>query len=146
MFELTPFGRRRNGITNYNPFRELEDLERSFFSGRSFFPEFKTDIQDKGDKYVLKADLPGFQKDDIHIDLNDEQLTITAERHSDYEQQDEKNNFVRCERSYGSYSRSFDISRIQTDQIDASYENGVLTLTMPKKEGNLPGNRRLDIK
>ena len=144
MFELTPFARRHNGMVNYNPFRELEDLEKNFFSGMRM-PEFKTDIQDKGDHYLLKADLPGFDKEDIHIDMDDQQLTIQAQRHSEYEQQDEKDKFVRCERSFGSYCRSFDISGIQSDQITASYADGVLSLKMPKKEGGAPNHRRLEI-
>lgn len=144
MFELTPFARRHNGMVNYNPFRELEDLEKNFFSGMRM-PEFKTDIQDKGDHYLLKADLPGFDKEDIHIDMDDQQLTIQAQRHSEYEQQDEKDKFVRCERSFGSYCRSFDISGIQSDQITAFYADGVLSLKMPKKEGGVPNHRRLEI-
>lgn len=144
MFELTPFARRYNGLMNYNPFRQLEELEKNFFSSMGI-PEFRTDIQDKGDHYLLQADLPGFEKQDIHVDLEGQQLTISAQRHSEYEQRDEKERFVRCERSFGSYCRSFDISGIEANRIQASYENGVLTLHMPKKAGSAPDSRRLEI-
>lgn len=75
MFELRPFERRNNHIAAYDPFREMENLERAFFGDRGFFSgsalgEFRTDIQDKGDSYLLEADLPSFKKDDIHIDLD----------------------------------------------------------------------------
>ena len=68
----------------YNPFRELEDFERSIFAPDTL-ASFRTDIEDEGDKLVLSADLPGFDKKDIHIDVDDDTLVIHAERHSNYE-------------------------------------------------------------
>ena len=91
------------------------------------------------------ADLPGFQKDDIKIDLDDNCLTISAERHSEYEEKDKKGNFVRCERSFGSYSRSFGVEGIQTDSIKASYSDGVLKLVLPKTAPVVSSTRRLEI-
>lgn len=136
----------------FNPFREMEQLERSFFGdpfGRFFetqdLAEFKTDISDEGDHYMMEADLPGFDKKDIHLDLSGDMLTIQAERHSKAEQKDEQNKLVRVERSYGSYSRSFDVSAIDTDQIRASYDNGVLKLMLPKKQAQVPESRVLKI-
>ena len=78
MFELMPFG--RNDL--YRPFRDLENLERSFFSGKEL-GSFKTDIKDTGDAYVLEADLPGVKKEDIHIDIDGDYLSITAQRNSE---------------------------------------------------------------
>ncbi|MCI6961492.1 MAG: Hsp20/alpha crystallin family protein, partial [Clostridiales bacterium] len=103
------------------------------------------DIKDEGDSYTLEADLPGFEKKDIHLDLNNDILTINAERHSEHEEKDKKGKFVRCERSYGTYSRQFDVSGINTEGIKAKYENGVLTLSMPKKSTQLPTAKRLEI-
>lgn len=150
MFELRPFERRSNSISAYDPFREMENLERAFFGDRGFFggsalSEFKTDIQDKGDSYLLEADLPGFHKDDIHIDLNDDTMTIQAERHSEHEEKDKAGNYMRCERSYGSYRRSFDISGIKADEMKAEYVDGVLKLTMPKKDMRVSSAKRLEI-
>ena len=151
MIELT---RRNNGYpTNYyDPFREMEKLERGFFGGPfdSFFggkdlAEFKTDITDEGDHYLLEADLPGFDKKDIHLDVNGDTLTIQAERHSKVEQKDNQDRIVRVERSYGSYSRRFDLSAVDADNIKAKYDNGVLTLNLPKKASVLPASRQLEI-
>ena len=72
-------------------------------------------------------------------------MTINAERHSEHEEKDKKGKFVRCERSYGTYSRQFDVSNINTEGIKAKYENGVLTLNMPKKSAQLPTAKRLEI-
>ena len=71
-------------------------------------------------------------------------LTISAQRSE--EKKDEKHNVVKRERFYGSFSRSFDVSGINVDGIEAAYTDGVLTLTMPKKQELLPVSRRLEIK
>ena len=151
MFELTR--RNNNHISNYyNPFREMEEFEKRLFGTPfdSFFTshdlaEFKTDITDEGDHYTLEADLPGFDKENIHIDLNGDTLTVKAERNSKSEDKDKKNKIIRCERSYGSYCREFDVSGINTDAIKSKYENGVLTLTLPKKEQQSPETKRIEI-
>ncbi len=143
--------RNRNSLANYNPFREMDEFERSFF-GNPFeffnsgsFDEFKTDITDEGDCYKLETDLPGFSRDDIHIDINGNTLTLSAERHSEHEDKDNHGKYIRCERSYGSYSRSFDLSDVNADEIKAKYDNGVLTLTLPKRNNIQGSGRRLQI-
>jgi len=151
MFELT----RRNNhhpVNTYNPFRELEEFEQNFFNTpfSSFFglqdlAEFKTDVTDEGDHYLLEADLPGFDKKDIQLDINGDTLTVRAERHSKLEEKDKKDKLVRIERSYGSYSRQFNISGVEAEQIKARYDNGVLMLTLPKKQTTLPEGRHLEI-
>lgn len=143
MLTLTPY-RKSNHSALYNPFREMEDLERSFF-GQDALASFRTDIEDAGDSFVLTADLPGFKKEDIHVDVEDDQLVISAQRHSNYEQKEKRGGYLRCERSYGTYSRSFSMEGIDTDHIKASYENGVLTLTLPKRTDVKNGARRLEI-
>lgn len=147
MFELKPYTRKNNGVY-YNPFQTMDEFERNFFNP-SFFEttleQFKTDIKDDSDSYTLQADLPGFDKKDIHLDLNNDVLTISAERHSEHEDKDKKGKFVRCERSYGTYTRQFDVSNINTDAMKAKYENGVLTLNMPKKSAQLPTAKRVEI-
>ena len=150
MFELT----KRNGRPVYtcNPFRGMDEFERNFlgFPFGNFFDtkelaEFKTDVTDEGDHYLLEADLPGFDKKDINLSLDGDTLTVNAERHSRYEKKDEKDKIVRMERSYGSYSRSFDITGIDTEGIKAKYEDGVLKLTLPKKLPAAPETKRLEI-
>ena len=144
MFELIPFDRTIRHMTNFDPFRELDNMERSFFVNGSVVSAFRTDVSDTGDAFKLEAELPGFSKDDIKIDIENDCLTISAERKFDDE--DKKKNFVKRERFYGSYSRSFDVTGIDTDAIEASYNDGVLTLTMPKKKAEVPASRRLEIK
>ena len=142
----------RNFLSIYDPFREMDNFERHFFDSPFFgtssssMAGFSTDITDEGDSYKLTADLPGFEKGDINIDINDNTLTLSAERHSEFEKEDKKGKYIRVERSYGSYSRSFDLTGIKEDEIEAKYDNGVLTLTLPKKDEVKPTSRRLEIK
>ena len=82
MFEMRPY--RRNSMSTWNPFSEMEEMERrlfnnDFFSGRGL-AEFKTDITDEGDYYELKADLPGFKKEDIQLQLDGDTRTVTIKR------------------------------------------------------------------
>ena len=144
MYEMMPFT-RSHGVDLYRPFRDLEELERSLFANGSA-AAFKTDIRDTGDAYVLEADLPGMKKEDIHIDVDGDRLSISAERSAVREEKDENGGYIRCERSYGSFSRSFDISGIQGEDISAAYADGVLTLTLPKQARTVPASRRLETK
>ena len=147
MFEMRPY--RRNTIGTWNPFSEMEEMERRFFNndffgGRSL-AEFKTDITDEGDYFALKPTCPASRRRDIQLQLDGDTLTIQAQRHSEHEDDDKKGKYVCCERSYGSYSRSFDVSGIRTDGITASYEGGVLELKLPKKTAEVSTARQIDI-
>ena len=147
MFELRPY--RRNTMSTWNPFSEMEEMERRFFNNDFFtgrgLAEFKTDITDEGDHYELKADLPGFKKEDIQLQLDGDTLTIQAQRHSEHEEQEKNGKYVCCERSYGAYSRSFDVSGIRTEDIKAAYDNGVLDLKLPKKTAEVSSSRQISI-
>lgn len=128
----------------YNPFNELENWNRAFF-GDTSLAEFKTDIRDAGDSFLLEADLPGFKKEDINLSLNGDALTIKAVRHSDYEDTNKKGAYIRCERSYGSCARSFDVSGVDTTGIRAAYHDGVLTVTLPKRSARKPESQTIVI-
>ena len=143
MFELIPFGRNVRAMS-YDPFRAFDQLERSVFENVKAPNVFSTDVIDTGSAFRLEAELPGFSKEDIKIDVENDCLTISAERSSD--NSEEKASFIKRERFYGAYSRSFDVSGVNVDGIEAEYTNGVLTLTMPKKEAEIPASRRLEIK
>lgn len=144
MFELTPFvSSGRRGARVYDPFREMEELERRFFGAPT---TFSTDIADRGNAYVVTADLPGFEREDIKIDLTGDTLTVSAERKDEREEKGSGDKYLRRERYYGSYSRAFDVSGIDTDAIDATYKNGVLTLELPKKKEEKPSQRTIEIK
>ena len=146
MFELIPFDRHIRNVPAYDPFRAFDELERSFFGGGEMVSAFKTDVTDTGDAFKLEAELPGFKKEDIKLDVENDCLTISAGRKLDNEEKDKKGNFVKRERFYGSYRRSFDVSGINVDGIEAEYTDGVLTLNMPKKVETVPAARRLEIK
>ena len=144
IFSMMPFD-HRSSLESTNPFRDIENFASGFFRD-SAMTAIRTDIQDKGDRYLLEADLPGFKKEDIQIDIDGDTLTIQAQRHSESEEKNEDGCYVRCERSYGGYSRSFDISAIKSKEIRARYENGVLMLELPKKEPTVQSTaRRLEI-
>lgn len=149
MFAIRPY--RKNDYITYNPFEELEALERSFFSDPfiDFFGNrtaaFGTDISDNGDSYLIEADLPGFNKKDIEISISGDTLTVLAKRNAENSEKDKDGKYLRIERRSGEYRRSFDLSSVDADNIKAKYENGVLSLTLPKKQPALPETRTLEI-
>ena len=143
MFELIPFDRHLRRVAGFDPFRAMDEMERSFFNAPAV-SAFRTDVSDTGDAFKLEAELPGFSKDDIKLDVENDCLTISAERKG--EEEENKTNYVKRERFYGSFSRSFDLSGIDVDKIEAAYNDGVLTLTLPKKVETVPPTRRLEIK
>ena len=141
MFGMIPFER-----SNDNFFDLFDNFERKFFGNSSAsLPDFRTDIRDAGDRFILEAELPGFQKEDIKLDLKDGILTISAEHNENNDQKDEKGNYIRRERRYGSFSRSFDVTGIDENGITAAYKNGVLELSLPKAVPAVPEAKRISI-
>ncbi len=139
MFGLVPF--ERNEL--WNPFREFEN---EFFKAFGSVSHCRTDIKDEGDKFVLECEMPGLNKEDIKIDINGSTLTLCATHKADNSEKNSSGEYIRRERSYGSYCRNFDISGIDENAIDAVYTNGILTLTLPKKEKQQPESKRIEIK
>ena len=137
---LRPALRNRNYTPAFfdDPFdRMFDDAFKNFWGGNELanFDAFKTDVIDQGDNYLLQAELPGFDKSDINIDLKDNLLTISAS-HKDEKNEENENKYIRRERYYSSYSRSFRVNNVEPGDIDASYNNGVLEVKFPKR--NLP--------
>ena len=113
----------------------FDDLFNTPFFTRSEQNMMKTDIKEHDGGYELMVDLPGVKKDDIKAELNDGYLTITAENNSSKDEKDEKGKYICRERYSGSYSRSFYVGDAVTEEdIKAKFENGTLTLDIPKKE------------
>ena len=113
----------------------FDDLFNTPFFTRSEQNMMKTDIKEHDTGYELTVDLPGVKKDDIKAELNDGYLTITAESDTSKDENDEKGKYICRERYSGSYSRSFYVGDAVTEEdIKAKFENGTLTLDIPKKE------------
>lgn len=141
MFGMLPFDRSDNNL-----FDTFDSFARDFFrKNNADLPAFRTDIRDDGDHFTLEADLPGFSKEDISLDLKDGILTIRAVHQENSEQKDDKGNYVRRERRYGSFQRSFDVTGIDQSGISAAYQNGVLTLGLPKETPVEPESRKIAI-
>jgi len=144
MFGLTPYERRERAMMNF-----FNDPYRYFFGeDADTAPTLscRTDIKDEGDHYLLSAEMPGFKKEDIKLDLENDVMTISAVHNEDSEKKDKDGSYVCRERHYGSYSRSFDVSGIRTEDIKAAYKDGVLELTLPKKQAApAPANRTIAI-
>ena len=103
------------------------------------------DVIDNRDHYLVRADLPGVSKDDIEVDVSDGTLTIKGEKKR--ETKEEGDNYIRVERTYGTFVRSFTLpDDVDSDKIKASYENGVLELVIPKKEEAKPKKIKVEVK
>ena len=111
----------------------LDDIFDDFISSRKE-QYMKCDIYEKEGNYHIEMDIPGFKKNEISVETKDGYLTIKAEKHSEENEQDEKKNYIRRERVYGKYERSFYLGDLDEDKIDATFENGMLKLVVPKKE------------
>ena len=135
--------------TDQDPFETLlrfqDDLSRAIgprnatprehVSSRVWSPT--VDVYEDKDAIVIKADLPGVNQDEIDIEMNNDTLTIRGERRFDDEARRE--NYVRVERQYGAFQRSFTIGiAVEPDKIKAVYKNGMLELTLPKAEITKP--------
>ncbi len=109
----------------------LDDIFDNFMTARDR-NEMKCDIYEKDGNYHIEMDVPGFDKKDISIEEKDGYLTITAEKHN--EENTEEKNYIKRERVYGKYQRSFYLGDLDTDNVEAEFNNGTLKLVIPKKE------------
>ena len=134
MFGLVPFrfnnGENNRGLSINDMFNDFfnDDMLSEFNSSGSF----KTDIKENPEGYVIHAELPGVNKEDINIDYNNNYLTISAIKNNEFEEK--KDNYIRRERSYGSVSRGFYINNIDKNSIKAKFDNGVLSVELNKKD------------
>ncbi|MBI4445497.1 MAG: Hsp20/alpha crystallin family protein [Acidobacteria bacterium] len=139
-------------LVRYNPFRELQDLQKTMnrFFGETLTRVFDepenefignwspvVDIYETEDEVNLTAELPGFEKDEVNLSVHDGRLTISGERKFTGEQK--TRNYHQVERWYGRFSRSFVLpAMVDYNHISASLKNGLLTITVPKKEEAKP--------
>ena len=111
------------------------------------FGKMKCDIYEKDGIYTIEMDIPGFDKKDVNIEVDEnDYLTITACKDSENNEEDQEKNYIRKERTYGKYQRSFYLGDVDRDKINANFENGILRIQLPKKEENKSSKQTIEIK
>ncbi len=127
------------------------DLFDEFFDDNFFNKKeknlMKTDIKEKKDRYTIEMDLPGFEKENIKLELNNGYLTISGKQENKIDEEEEK--YVHKERFYGECTRSFFVGdNIKEEDIDAEFKNGTLKIDIPKKEEQkeIPETKQIEIK
>lgn len=134
-------------LVSYDPFRNFRslqgeinrlfdrDMEDSI--GQMTAWPMRVDIREDENRIVIKADVPGMEQKDIQVNVDNGRLTISCERK--FEDEEHKENYHRVERAYGQFSRSFQLpNTTDAGNIGASYKNGVLEVTLPKREEAKP--------
>ncbi len=125
-FELKPFGQ-------WNPASEWEKEVDRLFGKRSETYVPAVEVTDEEKAFFISMDIPGLRKEDLEIEVKDNQLIISGERK--FTQTSEKNNILRSEKRYGKFSRVFTLPKnVNADAIEARFENGVLEIALPKEE------------
>ena len=145
MFGLIPF-RMSRGINNINS--SLSYIFDTFFNDEftnafSMEDSIKADVRETDEAYLVQAELPGINKEDVRLDYENNYLTISALRKDIFE--DKCDNYLRQERYYGEISRRFYFDNVEKDQIQARFQNGVLDILLPKKEANKNNYSRINI-
>ena len=152
-------------LVRFNPFKDMLNVEREFnrlsrlFDDRYGLARRKdddseyenavwtplTDVYEDDEKYQLHVDLPGVSKEDLKISFKDGELSISGERKQ--EKEEKKGQFHRIERMYGKYYRSFTLPKlIKSDNIDAEFKDGQLSITIPKAEEAKPKELEIKVK
>jgi HSP20 family protein len=134
MLTLVPYRRYRNDLTSSRNSLFDDQFFRNFFNMSDAMGStgFRVDIREKDNSYIMSAELPGVPMDKINLSVNDDMLTISAD--IDTQKEDDQGSYYYCERRSGHVERSFNLENIDQDQIKASYENGILNLTLPKRQ------------
>lgn len=113
---------------SFNDFFLEDDMED--FAPTMMHDSMRCDIYEKDGDYHMEIDIPGFKKEDISIDCDNGYLTVSAEK--TFEENDETKKYIRRERSYGKYQRSFYVGDIDSSKIKAEFKHGILKITVPK--------------
>ena len=150
MFNMVPFERKSRGLQrSRGDFFDLDSIFESFFND-AVMPAFynhsgqmRVDIRETENAYLVEAELPGVEKEDVHIDIAEDRLTISVQ--SKEVKEEETNTYVRRERRAHGIYRSFAINNVEADRISARMDNGILTVTLPKLELKGSATRKIDI-
>lgn len=140
MFGIVPF---RNNKIQRGGLSDIESMFNDFFNdsfiGFSGINSIRADVKETEKEFIIDAEIPGVNKEDIKLDLRDDRLTISVEKSE--ESNEERDNYIRKERRYGSTSRSFFVDNVNHEAVTAKYENGILSIVLPKSEVKKSSNR-----
>lgn len=149
MANLVPFNRKRRDLERLG-FGDFRNMLDGFFSDM-WMPErtlihdtFKIDVKENENDYVVEAELPGVEKEEIDLKLNDGRLSISIKRDERMEEEDKERNYIHKERRFCSMSRTVYLEDAVTEGINAKLENGLLSITVPKKARE-ERSKRIDI-
>lgn len=138
MFNLVPYSRKNGSVGRRDEWFGLDRFFDEFFKDpffakvSSITTPIRADVKENEKEYVVEAEIPGVNKEDIVIDIHDDVLTLGVDMKA--EKNEENNGYIYKERQNGSYRRSFHIQNIKNDEVKASYKDGVLVVTLPKAE------------
>lgn len=144
MLNLTPLNRNAIQKRGNTDLFDLYNIFDDFFNSDGFFGrsnnmgQFRIDLKDEGENYIVEAELPGFKKEEISIDYEEGRLMISANH--DEESKDEKENYLHRERKTCSMRRSIFLKDIMPEDIEAKLEDGILEIHIPKM--TKPSNRK----
>ncbi|KAJ50043.1 HSP20 family protein [Clostridium tetanomorphum] len=146
MFDMIPFRKNNDLLKRGDYFDSFVDnfFNNDFFNQVNFIGNnFKADLKETNNSYMVEADLPGISKEAINVSYNNNYLVISAKRQDDKE--DKGENYIRRERRYGEFKRSFYIDNVDKDRITASFKNGVLKIELPKSQKEDINKRNIKI-
>lgn len=149
MYNLQPSRRKNNDLIGNFFGRDMinDFFNNDFFNTDLFFDSntgIKADIKQNDKEYIIEAEVPGFDKDEIEVNIENNYLTISAKRNEEINE--ESKNYIRKERKINTVSRSFYVDDVKANLINADYKNGILTIKMPKDFSVKPKTKRIDIK
>ncbi|MCG4579190.1 heat shock protein Hsp18 [Clostridium cochlearium] len=145
MFDMIPF-RRNNPIKRGAYFDDFFD---NFFNNDFLVPikfpknDFRADLKETDDEYIIEADLPGISKDAVKVNYSNNNIIISAKREDIVE--DKGENYIRRERSYGEFKRAFYVDNVDENNIRASFNDGVLKINLPKLEKDKKIGKQIEI-
>lgn len=131
---------KRRSMELYDPLRDFDSLwsrltHPGWLEENPGFMVPATDVEERDDAYLLSIEMPGIKKEDLDVSLQDGILTIAAE-HNEEQKEEKEGRIIRQERHYGKFMRQFDLGKdVTSDKLDASFKDGVLTVTVPRVAG-----------
>ena len=145
MAGLIPFNHRSDNLASHNLFNVMDDFFKDAWPfGRDLMNDtFKVDVQESDSAYTVEAEMPGIQKGEINLSLNDGRLSISVERSENV--QKEEDNYIHRERRYSSMQRSLYLADASDEGIDANLNDGVLKIVVPKK-ANIDQSKHIEVK